>query len=197
MDAAPTYKTNTTAKCAIATIAILVLFYVWFHRTPYIDWELVAASDNYLLSPAYGTISRILYSGDRVLVTIFLSPLDIHQQFYPCRGRVLSHTYDATGQFKIATDAYKSDQNEKMIHVMEDARGGIVVITQIAGLVVRRIHAPDRTGQRVAQGEYLGIIRLGSRVDIEFSRKDYMLLPGVEVGLVLSGPHTKLARRTH
>lgn len=176
----------------IAVVVVLIIIYVWFHRAPYIDYNLVASSGNYLLSPAYGTISRILHRDGRVLITIFLSPLDIHQQFFPCDGQVISQVYDATGQFKIATDAYKSDQNEKMIHTLQTARG-LVQITQIAGLVVRRIFAPEMVGQHVRQGEYLGIIKLGSRVDIEFSTNEYELLNNVAVGSTVEGPHTRLA----
>lgn len=178
--------------CVVILLLILV-FYIWFHRKPkiYVNYLM---ERNYLLSPAYGTVSRILQLADnRILITIFLSPWDIHHQYYPCDGNVLEQIYDNNGKYAIARDAYKSDENEKVITVMTDARGSVVKITQIAGMLVRRIVTANKIGKSVMQGEYLGVIRLGSRVDIEFSLADYELEGNIKVGSELNGPHSRIA----
>jgi phosphatidylserine decarboxylase len=170
--------------------AVVLLFMLYFYRMPNIT---IKIDDSYLLSPGYGTISRILHTeNNRVLITIFLSPFNIHAQYFPCSGVVLNQIYDDTGRFEIASDAYKSDKNEKVITALQTPRD-IVTITQIAGILVRRISSPNKIGSHVEQGDYLGFIKFGSRVDIEFSLQEYDLLDTVYVGSILNGPDTKIA----
>ena len=170
--------------------ALPLIFLLYFYRMPSID---ININNRYLTSPAFGTVSRILYlSNGRILVTIFLSPFDIHAQYFPCQGRVINQIYDNTGKFEIASDAYKSDNNEKMILVVDTPHDQIK-ITQLAGLVVRRISTPNHIGSVINQGEYLGFIKFGSRVDIEFSSDKYALLDWVHEGVTLKGPMTRIA----
>jgi len=174
-------------------VSIIVLFFLlYFYRKPTLHFY---PNPNYLLSPAFGTVSRILpVQGNRVLITIFLSPFNVHAQYFPCDGKVIQQIYDNTGKFEIASDAYKSDDNEKMITTMESNKS-IIKITQIAGILVRRISTPDYVDSQVYQGDYLGFIKFGSRVDIEFSLDTYQLLSNVYVGAVLEGPNSQIAHR--
>lgn len=176
----------------MAVAAVLLITLLYFYRKPIIR---VVGDPTDLLSPAFGTISRILPLEDnRVLVTIFLSPMDIHAQYFPCDGEVLEQIYDDTGKFAIASDAYKSDYNEKMITVV-DSGVDLIKVTQLAGLMVRRISTPDHTRQRISQGDYLGFIKFGSRVDLEFSLDRYEIIPDIFVGYTVHGPSTRIAYR--
>lgn len=182
---------------------VILMFFIYFYRVPYIDNEFVEYSNNYLLSPAFGTVNRIIPNygpnGNRTLLTIFLNPIDIHSQYFPCNGRVLNQIYDNTGAFAIASDAYKSDLNEKVITTLVDTSaetgGNIIKITQIAGILVRRISTPNKIGKFIKRGEYLGFIKFGSRTDIEFDNgpNGYSLLPDIKVGTILAGPNSRLA----
>jgi phosphatidylserine decarboxylase len=176
----------------LMTIAIIILiFLLFFYRKPILTYE---PDENYLLSPGFGTVSRILYiENNRVLVTIFLNPFNIHSQYFPCNGTVLEQIYDNTGKYEIASDAYKSDENEKLITIMNSDIDNIK-ITQLAGILVRRISTPNNIGKVVKQGDYLGFIKFGSRVDIEFSLEKYELLSDyVYQGSILNGPNSKIA----
>ena len=117
-------------------------------------------------SPAYGRVMSIKRREDNTLyIAIFLSPLDIHYQFFPVSGRVKDINYDATGKFELAYELNKSNDNEKCIHVINNKHGDFIVY-QIAGYLVRRISHYDKVGDTVDSGECMGLIHFGSRVDI-------------------------------
>jgi len=92
--------------------------------------------------------------------------MNIHTQIYPANAVVLSHVYDHTGKFDIVTDADKSRDNEKAIHQYQMTNNAIITLTQIAGFLPRRITYDPRVNHQVSAGEYLGMIKFGSRVDI-------------------------------
>jgi len=177
----------------IPIVAFIVLvFMLYFYRIPKLSFR---PDSGCLVSPAYGTISRILQlPNNRVLLSIFLNPFDVHAQYFPCDGRVIEQIYDWNGKFSIASDAYKSDDNEKMITILKTDTD-IIKITQIAGILVRRISTPNYTGRFVRQADYLGFIKFGSRVDIEFSLDRYRLVDSIRVGSVLSGPNSTIAEK--
>jgi phosphatidylserine decarboxylase len=173
-------------------IAIIILiFLLFFYRKPILNFT---PDENYLLSPAFGTISRVLpLENNRILITIFLSPFNVHAQYFPCSGTVIEQIYDNTGKYEIASDAYKSDDNEKLITIM-NSDIDTIKITQLAGVLVRRISTPVViSGTIVKQGDYLGFIKFGSRVDIEFSLDKYKLLSNIYEGVKLNGPNCKIA----
>ncbi len=169
--------------------SVLLIALLFFYRSP----ELNPPYGDHLLSPAFGTVSRIVKQNDRTLVTIFLNVYDYHAQYYPCKGIVVSHVHDETGQFAIASDAYKSDKNEKTITTIR-TDVGMIVVTQIAGLLVRRISTEDRAGMYIDQAQYLGFIKFGSRVDIEFPTSAFGPLL-VRVGDYVDGPNTILVKK--
>ena len=143
-------------------LIILMIFYRYKNYTTEYD-------DNIIVSPAEGKITNImLLSNNRVFVSIFLSVFNNHTQMYPVNGTVIKRVYDDTGQFNIVIDGYKSRYNEKKIHTIQMNNNNIVKVVQIAGFLPRRIASSDVVPLDVKAGEYLGIIKFGSRVDLIF-----------------------------
>ena len=143
-------------------LIILMIFYRYKNYTTEYD-------DNIIVSPAEGKITNIMsLSNNRVFVSIFLSVFNNHTQIYPVNGTVIKRVYDDTGQFNIVIDGYKSRNNEKKIHTIRMNNNNIVEVIQIAGFLPRRIASSDVVPLDVKAGEYLGMIKFGSRVDLIF-----------------------------
>ena len=143
-------------------LIILMIFYRYKNYTTEYD-------DNIIVSPAEGKITNIMsLSNNRVFVSIFLSVFNNHTQMYPVNGTVIKRVYDDTGQFNIVIDGYKSRNNEKKIHTIRMNNNNIVEVIQIAGFLPRRIASSDVVPLDVKAGEYLGMIKFGSRVDLIF-----------------------------
>jgi phosphatidylserine decarboxylase len=183
-----------TVLASILAVALLGL--ILFYREPLFKLPFYQIQSNQIASPSYGTITRILHDPEtkKRVVSIFLSPLDVHTQYYPIHGYVMDHKHDLNGKFHLAYEWDKSNDNEKVITWMKNLNYGkeerIVKITQIAGYLVRRISTPHRVGCYVHAGDYLGMIKFGSRVDLEF---DDVYRLQVREGQYVYGPHTILA----
>ena len=155
--------------CIIIVIIVSLAFF--FYRFPG-ERESTSDDDNKVYSPAYGRIMKITERDDGTLyIAIFLSPLDIHYQFFPVSGTVERVDYDHTGKFELAYEYNKSNQNEKCIHVIRNKYGAFTVY-QIAGFLVRRISPYDVVGQEAVSGKCMGLIHFGSRVDIIIPQRD-------------------------
>ncbi len=150
----------------IAVVALLVLN---FFRDP---GRSVPAGENLVVSPADGrivVISKVreeeFLGSDAFLISIFMSPLDVHVNRIPVTGtiRLLRHI---SGKFTVAFSDKASEVNERMLIGMERRGGGKVLMKQIAGTVARRIVAELRQEQEVTMGERFGMIKFGSRVDV-------------------------------
>lgn len=156
------------------------LFFRAPHRVTSTDLDLVVA-------PADGLVSLIqdavppaeLGLGDAPLlrVSIFLSIFDVHVQRIPVSGVVTSVAYRA-GQFVSADLDKASEVNERNSLVISSTHGAQVIVTQIAGLIARRIVCDVLAGSPVLAGTTYGLIRFGSRVDTYLpagSRADVLL----------------------
>ena len=126
-----------------------------------------------VLSPADGRVTDIADSvdpfvGPSVRVSIFLSPLDVHVNRAPITGLVVGTTY-TSGRFIAAYKADAGETNERCsVHLQgEQAR---VTVTQIAGMVARRIVCRVAAGDKLQAGERYGMIRFGSRTDCTMPR---------------------------
>lgn len=124
-----------------------------------------------LIAPADGKVVSVLetdepaFFGDRALrVSIFMNVFDCHVNRYPADGIVAYRHYNA-GQFGHAGTDKASLVNEQSSLGLETSHGKLLV-RQIAGLVARRIVTDHAVGTVVHQGERLGMIRFGSRVDV-------------------------------
>jgi phosphatidylserine decarboxylase len=135
--------------------------------------------DKLIVSPADGLITMIakvppppelrgaqgLADGEYTRVSIFMSVFDVHINRAPVTGRVTRIAY-VPGKFINADLDKASEDNERQHLLIERADGVRIGMTQIAGLVARRILAFVREGDLVEAGQRVGLIRFGSRVDV-------------------------------
>lgn len=171
-------------------MAALVAFFgvLYFFREP-CDPLAMPDREEFVTCPTYGTVTHILDRGDKILVSIFLSVLDPHAQYSPVSGTLALREY-FPGKFRPAQLFIKTRDNERCECTFVSRRGVVVRVAQIAGFIARRIVAYVPAGQEVSKGEAYGMIRFGSRVDVE--------LPGgyrvaVKVGDKVRGRSTVLA----
>jgi len=138
--------------------------------------------DKYLIAPADGKVVSVLQSIDEpdfhgqsvVRVAIFMNVFNVHVNRYPARGTV-TYRQDNPGRFFNAASEKASLENEQNSIGLETP-GGKILIRQIAGLVARRIVTDHAGGVDVAQGQRMGLIRFGSRVDLFIPRSAKILV---------------------
>ena len=157
-----TSKYNSFLFGIIIFIFIMIMFFYRF--SPY---QLIHI-DNDIISPASGRIIFLKQSGNLVQMSIYLNLLNNHTQVYPANGIVIDRIYDNTGKFELLNNIYKSRFNEKKIHIMKMNNGNYLKLIQIAGFFPRAIVSSELIPERVDAGQYLGMIKFGSRVDLVF-----------------------------
>jgi phosphatidylserine decarboxylase len=135
-----------------------LLFVLYFFRDPR---RITPADLRALISPADGTIVEA--GPDRI--AIFLSVFNVHVCRAPMSGRV-AHIEHSPGRFLAAYREEASTQNERTAIVLE-REGRQLTFVLIAGLVARRIVCRVKPGQNLAAGERVGLIRFGSRAEVE------------------------------
>ena len=169
---------------------ILLIFTFYFFRDPE---RVVPLGDDILVSPADGLITNISEHKEGkksyTKVSIFLSVFNVHIQRLPISGQITKIDY-IEGKFINATLDKASEENERLRLTLKSG-SNVIYITQIAGLIARRIICYIKTNERVNQGERYGIIKFGSRVDIEFPNS-YNLM--VSIGQQCIGGETIIAR---
>ena len=145
---------------------ILLIFTFYFFRDPE---RVVPIGDDILVSPADGLITNITETKEGktyIKVSIFLSIFNVHIQRLPISGEVTKVDY-IEGKFINATLDKASDENERLKITIKNGNN-LIYVTQIAGLIARRIVNYVKPNENINQGERYGIIKFGSRVDIEF-----------------------------
>ena len=148
-----------------AVLFVVTLFMAFFFRDP----NRVPPSDpNVVVAPADGKVTRIESQPQGSVVSIFLSPLDVHINRSPIPGRIIDVLY-SPGKFLIATSEQASLVNEQNALTIQGDRI-TVVCKQIAGILARRIVCWKRKGDNLSLGERFGMIKFSSRTDV--------LLPG-------------------
>ena len=169
---------------------ILLIFTFYFFRDPE---RVVPLGDDILVSPADGLITNISEHKEGkksyTKVSIFLSVFNVHIQRLPVSGQITKIDY-IEGKFINATLDKASEENERLRLTLKSG-SNVIYITQIAGLIARRIICYLKNNERVNQGERYGIIKFGSRVDIEFPNS-YNLM--VSIGQQCIGGETIIAR---
>ena len=147
---------------------ILAVWVVAFFRDPIRHGP---RGERYVLAAAEGHVVHVIeteepmYVKERaVRISIFLSVFDVHVNRHPVDGTVELVHYNK-GKFLHAADAKASLDNEQSSVGLRGPRGRVLV-RQIAGLIARRIVTDAKPGDRVTQGDRLGLIRFGSRTDV-------------------------------
>ena len=153
-------------KIFLVVIFILIL---QFFRNPKI---IVNSNDNYILSPVDGKIVIIekvfepeFFNKERLQVSIFMSPLNVHVTRYPVSGKVIFSKYHP-GKYLVAWHPKSSTKNERTSIVIENVVFGKILYRQIAGAIARRIVNYAKVSNTVKQGEDSGFIKFGSRIDL-------------------------------
>ncbi|MGB3721874.1 MAG: phosphatidylserine decarboxylase [Pacificimonas sp.] len=178
-----------------------ITVWIWaFFRDPQ---RVTPDGDDLIVSPADGLVSHIvtvpaprqlaasglLEQTSYTRISVFMNVFDVHVNRAPVAGKVSRIVY-VPGKFVNAELDKASEDNERQYFVIEKADGTRVGMTQIAGLVARRIVKFVREGQGVVAGERVGLIRFGSRVDV-FLPSGYT--PAVAVGQRAIAGETVLA----
>ena len=147
---------------------LLAVWVVAFFRDPERAWVI---GERLVVAPADGKVVSVLetdepafHGGRAVRISIFMNVFDNHVNRYPVSGVVAYRHYHA-GKFGHAA-AEKSSLANEQSSVGVNAAPGKVLVRQIAGLVARRIVTDHQVGTAVRQGQRLGMIRFGSRVDL-------------------------------
>jgi phosphatidylserine decarboxylase len=174
-----------------ALLLLLAAFMAYFFRDPN---RAVTPDSNMVVSPADGRVTRIekLSPADAdspSVVSIFLSPFDVHVNRAPIAGQVVDVTY-TKGRFMIATRDEASLVNEQNALTIKGERM-TVVCKQIAGVLARRIVCWKRPGDELELGERFGLIKFGSRTDLILPRE---VRVEVEIGARVRGGETVIGR---
>ncbi len=152
-------------------MALFLFFMIRFFRDPY---RPVISNETIAISPADGKIVEICETGEneffkdkRLKVSIFMSPNNVHKNWYPICGTVKYFKHHP-GKFLVAWHPKSSEYNERTTVVIEKKNSTRLLVRQIAGAVAQRIKCYASENKKVKQGEELGFIKFGSRVDIFF-----------------------------
>ena len=182
----------------LGTIALIINVWVYyFFRDP--D-RVIINDENYLVSPADGEVIKVEETdGPKELnlenkrfnkISIFMNVFDCHVNRIPCAGKVEEIFYKP-GKFVNASLDKASEDNERNYYKIKDYIGNDIVVVQIAGLVARRIVCETSKNQELSQGDRIGMIRFGSRVDVYYEN----YTPLVKIGQKAISGETLLAKK--
>ena len=153
---------------------VLTIWCYYFFRDPE---RISIGDDSYLTSPADGLVLQVLETeGPKELglenrkfkkVSIFMNVFDCHVNRAPCSGKISEILYKP-GKFINASLDKASEDNERNYIKIISNKGEEIIIVQIAGLLARRIVCECHKDQNLNQGEKVGMIRFGSRVDVYY-----------------------------
>ncbi|OFX44996.1 MAG: phosphatidylserine decarboxylase, partial [Bacteroidetes bacterium GWA2_30_7] len=149
----------------------LLFIVIYFFRSPV---RIVQPDENIVLSPADGKVVAVekvfldeFINEERIQVSIFMSPFNVHVNWIPLSGTIKYFMYHC-GNYLVAWHPKSSCDNERTSTVIESKNGKTLMIRQIAGALARRIVTYTKIQESVIQGQELGFIKFGSRVDVFF-----------------------------
>jgi phosphatidylserine decarboxylase len=175
--------------------SILALWVAYFFRDPERTGErgeqlVIAPADGRIVSVADVDEPAFLHSPAK-RISIFMNVFNVHVNRYPVSG-IVRYVHYNPGKFLHAAAEKASLENEQMsVGLVSGARQHRVLVRQIAGLIARRIANYSREGEKVEQGDRMGIIRFGSRVDVLLPTSAEVI---VKVGEITAAGKTVLAR---
>jgi phosphatidylserine decarboxylase len=178
------------AELVLITFLVLV---VQFFRIPS---RVCTFGENDIVCPADGKIVVIeetqeneYFKDKRIQISIFMSPLNVHANYFPISG-ITKYAKYHPGLFLVAWHPKSSTENERTTFVVEHKNGTEILFRQIAGAVARRICYYAEVGKEAKQAEEFGFIKFGSRIDV-FLPLDAQI--DVKVGDVVKSKLTRLA----
>ncbi|MEC4117629.1 phosphatidylserine decarboxylase family protein [Myroides phaeus] len=152
-------------------VLVFLILILQFFRNPN---RSVTPNDNTVLAPVDGKVVVIeevyepeYFKEKRLMVSIFMSPLNVHVTRYGLSGLIKYSQYHA-GKYLVAWHPKASEENERTTVVVENPVFGEIMYRQIAGALARRIVNYAKPGMQVVQGTDAGFIKFGSRVDLYF-----------------------------
>jgi len=165
----------------LAISILLFLTVLQFFRHPS---RKTVINEKHVIAPADGKVVVIEETDEpevlkdrRIQVSIFMSPVNVHVNRYPVSGKVSFSKYHP-GLYLVAWHPKSSTENERTTVVVETAQGKPILMRQIAGALARRIVCYAKTGDIARQGDEMGFIKFGSRVDL-------FLPPGSKINVKL------------
>ena len=155
----------------VTLMLVVLAFYILilqFFRNPKRETPI---NPNHIISSVDGKVVVIeeveneYFKDKRRMVSVFMSPLNVHVTRYPMSGEVVYSKYHP-GKYLVAWHPKASEENERTTVVVENTQFGKVLYRQIAGALAKRIVNYAKEGDQAVQGEDAGFIKFGSRVDI-------------------------------
>ena len=189
------YMSNWIFAITLLLSAALLVFVTYFFRNP---MRILEVSDpNLLIAPADGRVVVIeptteneYFHDRRLQVSIFMSPFNVHANWYPIEGKVLVSEHQ-DGYHKGAWLPKSSTENERSLVVVETPSKVQIAVRQIAGAMARRIVTYAKAGGQSHRNEHFGFIKFGSRVDMYLPLDTEIF---VSVGEQVTGNETIIGR---
>lgn len=156
---------------AISGVSLIIfLFFLQFFRSPK---RVIELNENQILAPADGKVvvvettteDEYFRGNERIQISIFMSPLNVHVNRNPVTGYVKYFKYHP-GKYLVAWHPKSSSENERTTLVYEIHKNIEIMVRQVAGFAARRIKHYVGADQSVIQGKEFGFIKFGSRVDL-------------------------------
>lgn len=155
-----------------AVWVMLGLTFFWIIRFFRLPKRILTPDDNLIICSADGEVVALeevdepeFFGSRRIQVSVFMSPNNVHVNWSPISGIVKYMKYHS-GKYLVAWHPKSSIENERTTIVVENENGVQVLIRQIAGAMARRIVCYAREGNTIRQGDEIGFIKFGSRVDL-------------------------------
>ncbi|HZN99307.1 MAG TPA: phosphatidylserine decarboxylase family protein [Gemmatimonadales bacterium] len=172
-------RSGTPGWWIVAVVwTLLAIWVVAFFRDPERSGQ---RGERLILAPADGKVVGIteleepaFFRGPALRISIFMNVFNCHVNRYPTSGTVRYRQYNAGKFGHAAAEKSSLDNEQSSVGLLTDR--GQVLIRQIAGLIARRIVTDHEVGTQVQQGQRLGMIRFGSRVDLFLPRNTKLLV---------------------
>ena len=189
------YMPTWVGAITLLLCASLLVFVTYFFRNPTRVVEV--SDDNLLVCPADGrvvvvepTMENEYFHEKRLQVSIFMSPFNVHANWYPVEGTVLVSEHQ-DGRHQGAWLPKSSTEDERSLVVIETPSKVQLAVRQIAGAMARRIVTYAKAGHQAQRNEHMGFIKFGSRVDLYLPLDTEIF---VKVGEAVTGNETIIGR---
>ena len=189
------YMPTWVGAITLLLCASLLVFVTYFFRNPTRVVEVT--NDNLLVCPADGRVVVVeptqeneYFHEKRLQVSIFMSPFNVHANWYPVEGTVLVSEHQ-DGRHQGAWLPKSSTENERSLVVIETPSKVQIAVRQIAGAMARRIVTYAKAGHQAQRNEHMGFIKFGSRVDLYLPLDTEIF---VKVGEAVTGNETIIGR---